>query len=295
MSQKIKKAVIPAAGLGTRFLPATKTVPKELFPLVDRPILLLIVEEAVRAGIEDIVIVAGRGKTAIEDFFDTSYEVEDKLYKDGKESLLAELLRIKSLANVISIRQKEAGGLGHAVLAARPVVGNQPFAVLLGDELLVSQKDEPTATAHLARCFESSGVSTVAVMEVPTDDVNKYGIIAHQGEKDGVFQVSSVVEKPRPEQAPSRLALPGRYVFDSAIFEHLASVRPGVIGEIQLTDGMTSLAQKEGLNATRVPGRRFDAGDKFGYLQANIELGLEHPEVGDKLRRYLKDLASRIG
>lgn len=295
MSQKIKKAVIPAAGLGTRFLPATKTVPKELFPLVDRPILLLIVEEAVRAGIEDIVIVAGRGKTAIEDFFDTSYEVEDKLYKDGKESLLAELLRIKSLANVISIRQKEAGGLGHAVLAARPVVGNQPFAVLLGDELLVSQKNEPTATAHLARCFESSGVSTVAVMEVPTDDVNKYGIIAHQGEKDGVFQVSSVVEKPRPEQAPSRLALPGRYVFDSAIFEHLASVRPGVIGEIQLTDGMTSLAQKEGLNATRVPGRRFDAGDKFGYLQANIELGLEHPEVGDKLRRYLKDLASRIG
>ncbi|MCC7405600.1 MAG: UTP--glucose-1-phosphate uridylyltransferase GalU [Bdellovibrionales bacterium] len=295
MSQKIKKAVIPAAGLGTRFLPATKTVPKELFPLVDRPILLLIVEEAVRAGIEDIVIVAGRGKTAIEDFFDTSYEVEDKLYKDGKESLLAELLRIKSLANVISIRQKEAGGLGHAVLAARPVVGNQPFAVLLGDELLVSQKDEPTATAHLARCFESSGVSTVAVMEVPTDDVNKYGIIAHQGEKDGVFQVSSVVEKPRPEQAPSRLALPGRYVFDSAIFEHLASVRPGVIGEIQLTDGMTSLAQKEGLNATRVPGRRFDAGDKFGYLQASIELGLEHPEVGDKLRRYLKDLASRIG
>ncbi|MCB0367795.1 MAG: UTP--glucose-1-phosphate uridylyltransferase GalU [Bdellovibrionaceae bacterium] len=294
MPNTVKKAVIPVAGLGTRFLPATKTVPKELFPLVDKPILLFIIEEAVRAGIEDIVLVAGRGKTAIEDFFDTSYELEDKLAKGGKEDLLHEVRRIKSLANIISIRQLEAGGLGHAVLASRPVVGDEPFAVLLGDELTYTRDGEPTVTGKLVNCFKETGVSTVAVMEVEPQEVKKYGIVAYSGEKDGLYKVTSVVEKPQPEAAPSRLALPGRYVFSSAIYGHLQKVKPGVIGEIQLTDGMTMLAEQEGLYATTFSARRYDAGDKFGYLQANIELGLEHPEIGSKLKSYLKDLAKGL-
>ena len=294
MSTTVKKAVIPAAGLGTRFLPATKTVPKELFPLVDRPILLYIVEEAVRAGIEDIVIVAGRGKTAIEDFFDTSYELEDKLAKAGKEDLLKEIQRIKSLANIISIRQQEAGGLGHAVLASQPVIGDQAFAVLLGDEITYTPKDQTTVTGQLTKCYQETGISTVAVIEVAEEDVHKYGIIKYLSENQGLYQVDSVIEKPPLAKAPSRLALPGRYVFDSAIFDYLKNVKPGVIGEIQLTDGMTMLAQNQGLQATQVTARRFDAGDKLGYLQANIELGLEHPELGERLRQYLKQLADRL-
>ncbi|MCB0386811.1 MAG: UTP--glucose-1-phosphate uridylyltransferase, partial [Bdellovibrionales bacterium] len=257
-------------------------------------ILLFIVEEAVRAGIEDIVIVAGRGKTAIEDFFDTSYELEDKLAKDGKEVWLNEVRRIKSLANIISIRQLEAGGLGHAVLASRPIVGDDPFAVLLGDELTFAKDGDPTVTGKLVSCYNETGISTVAVMEVEPQEVKKYGIVAYSSEDNGLFKVTSVIEKPSPEKAPSRLALPGRYVFSSAIYGHLQNVKPGVIGEIQLTDGMTLLAENQGLYATKFSARRYDAGDKFGYLQANIELGLEHPEVGDRLRTYIKNLANRL-
>jgi len=292
-----KKAVIPAAGLGTRFLPATKTIPKEMLPIVDKPTLLFIVEEAVRAGIEDIVLVSGRNKEAIEDFFDCSYELQDRLAKDGKHETLESLLRIQSMANVISIRQKQALGLGHAVLCSQPVVGDQPFAVLLGDELMMSAPNEKTVTAQLSETYQSLGLSTVAIMEVAPSEVKKYGIISGDVLKDTrvtTVRVSDVVEKPAVDQAPSRWALPGRYVFSAEIFKYLQKTKPGKNGEIQLTDGMVMLAKNEGLLARTFTARRYDAGDKFGYLQANIELGLEHPETGSQLRAYLKDLSAKL-
>jgi UTP--glucose-1-phosphate uridylyltransferase len=292
--RRIRKAVIPAAGLGTRFLPATKTVPKEMLPLVDKPILMYIVEEAVRAGIEDIVVVQGRGKAAIEDFFDTSHELEAQLEKTGKQNLLAELRKIKDMANIISVRQKVALGLGHAVYAARPVIGDEPFALLLGDEIMIDKPNKKSAIGQLAACYEEYDKSTVAVIEVDPSDVNKYGIIKgrdiRRGGPQPLIEVEDVIEKPEPHEAPSRWALPGRYVFASAIFKYLEVARPGRNGEIQLTDAMTQLARNEGLLATTVDARRYDAGDKFGFLQANIELALDRPELAAELRPYLKAL-----
>lgn len=293
----VRTAVIPAAGLGTRFLPATKTVPKELLPIVDRPILLYVVEEAVRAGIENIVLVAGRGKHAIEDFFDVSYELEDKLSRDGKTEWVDGLKRIRSLANVISIRQMQPLGLGHAVGCARPIVGSEPFAVLLGDEIMVADPKTPTVTAQLAKSFVETGLSTVAVMEVPEGDTKKYGIVEGESSSRGgetVITVKNVIEKPQPGQTKSRFALPGRYVFDASIFEHIANTKPGKNGEIQLTDAMVAVAKSKGLLATTFRSRRYDAGDKLGYLQANIELGLENAELGGAFREYLKSLSQRI-
>ncbi len=286
---KLKKAIIPAAGLGTRFLPATKTVPKELLPIVDKPILLYVVEEAIQAGIEDIIIIAGRNKNAIEDFFDRTYELEDTLAKTGKTELLKIVKDIQEMVQVISIRQKEAKGLGHAVYMGRPAVGEQPFAVLLGDEIMISD-DNPSVTAQLAQGYEATGCSTVAVMEVPQDDVKKYGIVEVENQTDDNMKVLSVVEKPQPEKAPSRLALPGRYIFNSSLFGYLENQKPGKNGEIQLTDAMTAEAKEAGLYARRFVARRYDAGDKLGYLQANIEIGLEHPQVGEALRNYLSTL-----
>lgn len=294
---KVRKAVIPAAGLGTRFLPATKSVPKEMLPIVDRPILLYVVEEAVRAGIEDIVLVAGRGKTAIEDFFDVSYELEDKLEKDGKLEWLASLKRIRSMANVISIRQKQPLGLGHAVGAASPVVGEEPFAVLLGDEIMISRPDQKTVTEQLVNRYHVSGISTVAVMEVPLTETSKYGIVegdVTQSAGHSLVNVKNVIEKPAQGQTTSRFALPGRYVFDSEIFAHIRNTKPGKLGEIQLTDAMIAVAKSKGLHATTFEARRFDAGDKLGYLMATIEMGLEHPELSASLRTYLKGLSERL-
>ncbi|MBN8539106.1 MAG: UTP--glucose-1-phosphate uridylyltransferase [Deltaproteobacteria bacterium] len=294
---KVRKAVIPAAGLGTRFLPATKTVPKEMLPIVDRPILLYVVEEAVRAGIEDIVIVAGRGKTAIEDFFDVSYELEDKLERDGKHEWLTGLKKIRAMANIISIRQKQPLGLGHAVGAAAPVIGSEPFAVLLGDEIMVSRPDQKTVTEQLVHRFHSSGISTVAVMEVPLDETSKYGIVEGDVTNEGghsIVNVRNVIEKPARGQTTSRFALPGRYVFDAEIFEHIRNTKPGKLGEIQLTDAMIAVAKSKGLHATTFEARRFDAGDKLGYLMATIEMGLEHPELSTSLRTYLKGLVARL-
>jgi UTP--glucose-1-phosphate uridylyltransferase len=291
---KVRKAIIPAAGLGTRFLPATKSVPKEMLPIVDRPILLFIVEEAVRAGIEDIILVAGRQKGAIEDFFDVSYELEDKLEKDGKHEWLTMLKKIRSMANVISIRQKQPLGLGHAVLCGQPIVGNEPFAVLLGDEIMISKPDEETTTEILAKHFSSTGLSTVAVMEVPEADTSKYGIVEGEKNSDGTIRVRNVIEKPAKGQTSSRWALPGRYVFDARIFQYLQETKPGKNGEIQLTDGMTQLARSPGLLASGFSARRYDAGDKLGFLQANIELGLEHPELKTSLRDYIKTLAAKL-
>jgi UTP--glucose-1-phosphate uridylyltransferase len=294
MSKKVRKAIIPAAGLGTRFLPATKTIPKEMLPIVDRPIILFIVEEAVRAGIEDIVLIAGRQKTAIEDFFDVTYELEDKLERDGKLQWLEMLRHVRSMANIISIRQKQPLGLGHAVYCGRPVVGDEPFAVLLGDEIMIANQDQRTTTETLARHWDSTGLSTVAAMEVPESEVSKYGIVEGETNPDGTIRVRNVIEKPGKGQTQSRWALPGRYVFSSKIFQYLQDTKPGKNGEIQLTDAMTQLAHGPGLLASSFEARRYDAGDKLGFIQANIELALENPELGSPLRDYIRDLARKL-
>ncbi len=294
----IKKAVIPAAGLGTRFLPATKTIPKEMLPLVDKPTLLYNVEEAVAAGIEDIIIVAGRGKSAIEDFFDTSYEVEDLLHQQGKTEILESLKKISSMANIISIRQKEAKGLGHAVHCAKPIIGNESFTVLLGDEVTFPKDNYKHVTKELINLYEQNKKSCVNVMEVPNDQTFKYGVIQfnqtefkHNGL--GIMEVTDVIEKPAPGSAPSNFVLPGRYVFTAKIFEHLANTKPGKNGEVQLTDAMVSIAKSQGLQAINIPNRRYDAGDKLGYLIANIELALERDNLGPQLKKYLISLITR--
>ena len=291
---KIKKAIIPAAGLGTRFLPATKTVPKEMLTIVDAPIILYVVEEAVQAGIEDIVLIAGRGKHAIEDFFDTSYELEDKLIKDGKEKLIERVVRIREKANIISIRQKQALGLGHAVLSGLPIIGNEPFAVLLGDEITMGFHGEPNVTSQLVNSFEETKTSTISVMKVDEKDVSKYGVAEVEEKSPGFFRVTSLIEKPKPTQTKSRWALPGRYAFDNRIMDILKNAKPTLNGEIQLTDSMKVLCQEHGLNAMTFAAQRFDAGDKLGYLQANIELGLMNAELGSDLREYILGLAKKL-
>ncbi|WP_413289353.1 UTP--glucose-1-phosphate uridylyltransferase [Bdellovibrio sp. HCB337] len=291
---RVKKAIIPAAGLGTRFLPATKTVPKEMLTIVDAPIIFYVVEEAVKAGIEDIVLIAGRGKHAIEDFFDTSYELEDRLAKDGKSHLLDRLTKIRSMANIISIRQKQALGLGHAVLSGLPIVGKDPFAVLLGDEITMGFHGEPNVTAQLVNSFNETGTSTIAIMEVAEKDVSKYGIAEVSEQKPGFFKVNALMEKPKPTETKSRWALPGRYVFDSEIMDILKVAKPSLGGEIQLTDSMKVLCDKKGLNAMTFKASRFDAGDKLGYLQANIELGLRNPDLQAGLREYILQVSEKI-
>lgn len=291
----IKKAVIPAAGLGTRFLPATKSTPKEMLPVVDKPILFYVVEEAIAAGIEDIVIIAGRQKTSIEDFFDRSYELEDTLEKTGKTELLETINSIRNMANIISVRQKQALGLGHAIYCSKPVVGDEPFAVLLGDEIMISENNEPTVTQQLANTYYDTKLSSVAVMPVDISQVHKYGIVKPSTtETNKPFGVESLIEKPSAEEAPSQFALPGRYVFDSKILDYLKDAKPGKNNEIQLTDSMNLLAQKDGLMACPFKAKRYDAGDKLGYLMANVELALKHSELKDEFKAYLKTLAGQL-
>jgi UTP--glucose-1-phosphate uridylyltransferase len=289
-TNKIKKAVIPAAGLGIRFLPVTKAVPKELLPIVDKPILLFIVEEAFKAGIEEIVLIQGRGKEAIVNFFDTSFELEETLEKSGRLHLLKDVEEIRSKVKIVTIRQQKALGLGHAVLTARPVIGDEAFAVLLGDEIHIAKPGQPSAIGQLCELFEKSRLSAVAVMPVPDEEVSRYGIVAAERQKENLWKVLDVIEKPSLQEAPSRLALPGRYVFDAKIFDYLEKAKPGKNGEIQLTDSMSELAKSHGMLATQVKGRRFDAGDKLGFLKANVEVGLEHSDFGAEFKRYLKDL-----
>lgn len=288
----IKKAVIPAAGLGTRFFPATKTIPKEMLPIVDRPIILYVIEEAMQAGIEDIILIQGRGKTAIEDFFDISYELEDKLIKDGKSEILESIARIRNNVNIISVRQKSALGLGHAVKCAKPVVGNEPFAVLLGDEITLTKSRSENITAHLCDQYEQTKASSVWVLPVEKENTHKYGIVDF-GSIDSKdlskgLKVRGVVEKPKSELAPSLWALPGRYVFSSKILEILETTPAGYNGEIQLSDAMNTLARSSDLNAYSFSSRRFDAGDKLGYLIANIEVALEREDLKADLIKYLK-------
>ncbi len=294
MSQ-VKKAIIPAAGLGTRFLPATKTVPKEMLNLVDAPTILYVVEEAIEAGIEDIILIAGRGKHAIEDFFDTSYELEDKLAHSGKLNLLDRLTKIRNMANIISIRQKQALGLGHAVYCGKPIVGNEPFAVLLGDEITVSKNGQKTVTSQLVENYANNGLSSVSIMEVAEQDVSKYGIAEVKHIEGARYKVLSVVEKPNPKDVKSRMAMPGRYVFDAQIFEELKNGKPGMGGEIQLTDSMISLIAHKGMEALTFTTKRFDAGDKLGYLKATVELALMNPELESQFKSYLLETVKGWG
>jgi UTP--glucose-1-phosphate uridylyltransferase len=285
MKHALRKVVIPAAGLGTRFLPATKAVPKEMLPIVDTPTLQLIVEEAVNAGASQIVVVNGRGKSAIEDHFDRSYELEDTLSRKNKTELFRAVRRISDLARLISIRQKEPLGLGHAVLAAKPAVGEEWFGVLLGDDLI--DASEP-AIAQLARISQKTGKGAVALMPVPDDQTHMYGVAAGKPDPEGNILVERMVEKPPRGTAPSNLAVIGRYLLPPDIFGILEQVKPGAGGEIQLTDALAVLAQQGRLIGVRFQGERFDAGDRLGYLQANIAYALKRPDLRDGLLAFLR-------
>jgi UTP--glucose-1-phosphate uridylyltransferase len=286
---KVRKAVIPVAGLGTRFLPATKSIPKEMIPIVDVPMIQFIVEEAVKSGIEDVILVTARHKDAIENHFDYAYELEDTLQKRSKTDLVKTSKSVAEMCNIISVRQKNPMGLGHAVLMAEPIVGNEPFAVILGDDLIFSDKP---CTKQLIEIFEQKNKSVVGVMEVPKSEVSKYGIVGGTKLSDLLTEVLEVIEKPNPEKAPSPLAIPGRYILHPEIFAHLKKVKPGSGGEIQLTDGLLALAQsksnKGGLLAYQFEGIRHDGGDRLGYIEATIAYALSRPDLKEGVRKILK-------
>lgn len=285
MSNRIRKAVIPAGGLGTRFLPATKAQPKEMLPLIDKPAIQYIVEEAVASGIDSIVIVSGRHKRAIEDHFDKSVELEAELEARNNETMLSVVREISRLADIYYVRQKEPLGLGHAVLCARRFIADEPFAVLLGDDILVS---EPPCLRSMIDIYEQTASSVVAVMEVPWDQTHKYGIVDIEP-GNSVARVKDIVEKPAPGQAPSNYAVVGRYVLDPAVFGLLEQTKPGKSGEIQLTDSLQELNRAASLMAFRFDGKRHDVGDKLGFVQATIDFALERPDLADDVRRYLTE------
>ena len=286
---KIKKAIIPAAGLGTRVLPASKAVPKEMLNIVDKPAIQYIVEEAFAAGIEDVLIITNRGKGVIEDHFDHAIELEHKLAADpNKADLYRDVLQCSQMGNIYFIRQKETKGLGHAVLCAKNFVGNEPFAVLYGDDVIIS--DDPV-TGQLCRVYEKYGKGAVGVKEVPTADITKYCSLAVAPLEGNCFTCTDMIEKPRPEQVMSNYSILGRVVLPPSIFEILEHTPNGAGGELQLTDAMRTLARQEGVVAVDYNGTRYDMGNKFGILQANIEVGLQHPETGARLKEYIKNLA----
>ncbi len=287
----LKKAVFPVAGLGTRFLPATKAQPKEMLPVVDKPLIQYAVEEAYAAGIRHMIFVTGRNKRAIEDHFDTAYELETELEAAGKEKLL-ELVRSMNPGDMdfSYVRQPRSLGLGHAVLCAEHLVGNEAFAVLLADDLMVGS---PPVLAQMAAQFAQLQQSVLAVQEVPAEHTRRYGIVAGEAISDKLIKVSTMVEKPAPEVAPSRMGVAGRYILTPAVFRHIRNQPQGVGGEIQLTDGIAGLMAEEGVHAYQYEGRRYDCGSKEGFLEATVELALQHPEVGEHFRRYLKNLQVR--
>jgi UTP--glucose-1-phosphate uridylyltransferase len=286
MHAKLRKAVFPVAGLGSRFLPVTKASPKEMLPIVDKPLIQYAVEEAAAAGITEMIFVTGRNKRAIEDHFDKAYEVETELERKNKNVLL-DMVRsvLPEGVRCIYIRQAEPLGLGHAVLCAQPVVGGEPFAVVLADDLIDAN---PPAMCRMAELFTQHGASLLGVEEVPRDQTQSYGIVTIDKLVGDTARIHSIVEKPRPVEAPSNLAVIGRYVLTPRIFELLAEVVPGSGGEIQLTDAISALLAHERVLAVRLPGRRYDCGSKLGYLQATVEYGLRHPETGEAFTRYLK-------
>jgi UTP--glucose-1-phosphate uridylyltransferase len=287
---KVRKAVIPAAGLGTRFLPATKAQPKEMLPVVDKPAIQYVVEEACRAGIEDILIVTGRGKRSIEDHFDRSIELEHYLETKGKFDELKEVREISEMATIHYIRQRDPLGLGHAVAIAQGFVAGEPFAVLLGDDIMAP--DSPLLNDML-RVYERYGRSILAAMEVSRDEISLYGAITPEFVEDRLARVTSIVEKPSPEDAPSNLAAIGRYILTPEIFDRLRGVEPGKGGEIQLTDAINALAQDQAVYAWTFEGGRYDTGNKLDYLKATIELAIDREDLGDALKRYLVELVQR--
>ena len=285
-TKKIRKAVIPAAGLGTRFLPATKAVPKELLPIVDIPTIQYIVAEAVAAGVRDVILVCARGKDSIVDHFDIAGELEAHLERTGKHELKRQMREIARLANVVTVRQQEPLGLGHAVLCARDIVGDEPFVVMLGDDII----DAPVPGAkQLADCWSRHGLGTIALMEVPPAETSMYGIAAGRPVDERTTRIERLVEKPR-SNPPSNLAVIGRYVLPPRVFEILDRQTPGVGGEIQLTDALAVLAREEGLLGYRFEGERYDAGDRLGYLRANVAFALKRPELAGPLREFLKEV-----
>jgi len=289
MPPPLRKAVFPVAGFGSRFLPATKASPKEMLPIVDKPLIQYAVEEAAAAGITDMIFITGRHKRAIEDHFDKAIEIESDLEAKGKRALLEVVQGVLPPGcRCIYTRQPEPLGLGHAVLCAQPVVGNEPFAVLLADDLIDAQ---PSVTAQMAQHFSAQGCSILGVMEVAREQTASYGIVSTEQAGAALSAIRGMVEKPKPAAAPSTLAVVGRYVLTPRIFDMLAAVQPGSGGEIQLTDGIAALLHEERVMAYRFAGRRFDCGSKLGYLQATVELGLKHGEVGAGFARYLAERA----
>lgn len=289
ITKKITKAVFPVAGMGTRFLPATKANPKEMLPIVDKPLIQFAVEEAVAAGMTELIFITGRNKRAIPDHFDNAYELEAELARQGKEKLLDSIKNIlPAHVSCIYIRQNEALGLGHAVLKARSVVGDEPFAVLLADDLIDS---EPGCLSQMMELYNDHGSSVLAIENVLPEEVHRYGIVNvdDKSNKDGINKVSHIVEKPSLESAPSTLAVVGRYILSSQIFDYLESTPRGAGGEIQLTDAISALLDKESVIACKYQGHRYDCGNKLGYLQASVEFGLRHSDVGEQFSNWLEN------
>lgn len=284
---KVRKAIIPAAGLGTRFLPATKAMPKEMLPIVDKPTIQYIVEEAVESGIEDIIIVTGKGKRAIEDHFDNSFELEQNLLEKGKMDLLNEVQKSSKMVDIHYIRQKEAKGLGHAIWCARKFIGNEPFAVLLGDDIV--QADKPCLKQMIEQ-YDRYRASVIGVQHVSDDEVSRYGIVDAKPIHDRFYTVSNLVEKPKKEVAPSNLAIMGRYILSPKIFEILDNQEPGAGGEIQLTDAIAELNKVEAVYAYNFEGQRYDVGEKLGFIKTQVEFALQREELRDELYRYLVDV-----
>jgi UTP--glucose-1-phosphate uridylyltransferase len=285
MKPKVRKAVIPAAGLGTRFLPVTKTVSKEMIPIIDKPMIHYIVEEAIQSGVEDIILITSRHKEDLERYFDYNYELEDRLMKAGKVEMAQGIKKIAESCNIICVYQKEPAGLGHAVGCARSVVGSETFAVLLGDDLIDAKVP---CTRQLMDIHEREGMSVVGVMEVALSETSKYGIVGGKSLDSRTLRVESMVEKPKAEDAPSRFAIPGRYIVDSSIFESIAKTKPGKNGEIQFTDALLDLARTKGLLAYQFEGDRYDTGDRLGYLDATLTFGLRRPELRDGLLKLME-------
>ena len=287
----ITKAIFPVAGLGTRFLPATKAQPKEMLPVVDKPLIQYAVEEAYAAGIRHMIFVTGRSKRAIEDHFDTAYELETELEQAQKNELLALVRSVQPDDMVCAyVRQNRMLGLGHAVLCAEPLVGNEPFAVLLADDLMVGPAGQEGVMSQMVRAHAQQGRSILAVQEVSQDQVRRYGIVAGESAGKQMIRVEQIVEKPSPEKAPSRMGVAGRYILTPGIFEEIRQQTTGVGGEIQLTDAIARLMQREAVYAFQYAGKRYDCGSKEGFLEATVELALQHPQVGESFRQYLQSL-----
>ena len=290
MTTRVRKAVIPAAGLGTRFLPATKSQPKEMVPVIDKPTIQYVVEEAVGAGITDILVITGRGKRAIEDHFDRNFELEFYLEQGKKNEELEQVQAISEMADIHYIRQRDPLGLGHAVSVARQHVGSEPFAVLLGDDIMV---DDSKLLTSMLDVYERYGRSVVAVLEVAREDIRNYGCVSPEAMEDNLVRIRSIVEKPKPEDAPSNLAVIGRYVFTPEIFDALDRITPGTGGELQLTDAISLLLQTQTVFGYSFETGRYDIGKKIDFLRATVELALDRPDLGDEFKAFLADLVQR--